>query len=355
MSGAIMDPSSRLRARAIFEKLAEVDNRLSLDKAPEFLHLMFGNSWDNASDDEKEASLASFKAADKDGTGLPFVAILRVLAASLDADFVAKIREQFAKLDLNGDGFATMEEIMAYFKGQGINMDAKNVQHFIKSFDRDGDGRINMEEFIENVMVSPLATAVGGSLTQAIERAFVEVEEDAALQDVRRELLEEFEMFEDAGHMTRDNAKSVLGAQGVTLSDEDFDKAWTKVFRGGKVEDTIDREQWLFLGIQAFTVSGGINQSDSAFQEARRAFSIFDTDNNGFVEGAELESVLLREVDIADNSATEHRQKEVKELVKAMDTDGNGQIDLSEFVLFCMNATTARIKKTGAVDDRMEM
>lgn len=39
-----------------------------------------------------------------------------------------------------------------------------------------------------------------------------------------------------------------------------------------------------------------------------------------------------------------------------MDMNGDGKVSLAEFVLFCMNSSTARVSRTGnAVDDRMEM
>lgn len=210
----------------------------------------------------------------------------------------------------DNDGYATVEEVTEHLKEQGIDVNAKNVQAFIQRFDKDKDGKIKLEEFVDEILVSPLANAVGASLTAAIERAFVEVEEDVALQDVRRELLEEFEMFAEGDRMSRANVERVLRAQGVDLTDEEMGEICTKA----KVDDSgVDRDTWLFVAIQAFlkTRGGGI-QGDSAFREAKRAFSIFDINDDGFVVASELEHILLQEVELGSSMAGDRKVEVTK-------------------------------------------
>ena len=41
-------------------------------------------------------------------------------------------------------------------------------------FDANKDGKIDLDEFVDNIMTSPVVLAVGVPLTSAIERAFIE-------------------------------------------------------------------------------------------------------------------------------------------------------------------------------------
>ena len=80
-----------------------------------------------------------------------------------DAEVIAQAREQalntareaFAKLDVNGDGTVTREELrgLASVSTDGLAADAAQIEakleEFIATFDADGDGKVQLNEWLE--------------------------------------------------------------------------------------------------------------------------------------------------------------------------------------------------------------
>jgi len=186
-------------------------------------------------------------------------------------------------------------------------------------------------------------------LTSAIERAFIEVGEDYALQDVRRELIEEFDMFSDhARRMKVEDAERVLQAQGIALTPEQMRDMLSKA--GVDASKGLTQDDWLYVAIEAFLLTDGGIRGDSAFREAKRAFSIFDLNDDGFIRIEELEKVLMKEMS-AENSHRDTRREEISSLVQSMDRNKDNKISLAEFVLFCV--TKNSMERAHTVDERM--
>ena len=80
-----------------------------------------------------------------------------------DAEVIAQAREQalatareaFAKLDSNGDGTVTKEELrgLASTSTDGLGADAATIEskldEFVATFDADGDGKVQLNEWLE--------------------------------------------------------------------------------------------------------------------------------------------------------------------------------------------------------------
>ena len=60
-------------------------------------------------------------------------------------------------------------------------------------------------------------------------------------------------------------------------------------------------------------------------EEIIKAFSIFDKDNTGFISAAELRHIL-------SNLDEKIDEQEINQIINLSDTDGDGQINYSEFV-----------------------
>ncbi|XP_063428906.1 calmodulin-like [Mytilus trossulus] len=60
-------------------------------------------------------------------------------------------------------------------------------------------------------------------------------------------------------------------------------------------------------------------------EELREAFRVFDKDGNGFISAAELRHVMT-------NLGEKLTDGEVDEMIREADTDGDGQVNYSEFV-----------------------
>merc|ERR1711976_383390 len=55
---------------------------------------------------------------------------------------------RFEELDINGDGFLTMEEMKAVFEAEGEKWDTEDEEIF-QQVDENGDGKISIKEWIE--------------------------------------------------------------------------------------------------------------------------------------------------------------------------------------------------------------
>lgn len=60
------------------------------------------------------------------------------------------IAEAFSQLDINGDGFVDHEELCIYLRNTGLSDDECDVraQQLIQTMDKDGDGKIDLKEWI---------------------------------------------------------------------------------------------------------------------------------------------------------------------------------------------------------------
>jgi hypothetical protein len=61
-------------------------------------------------------------------------------------------------------------------------MTKDQAMKFVKKFDVNGDGAINVDEFLDMIVASPLSAGIGNSMASVLARAFIQVEEDENLQ-----------------------------------------------------------------------------------------------------------------------------------------------------------------------------
>merc|ERR1712215_232852 len=68
---------------------------------------------------------------------------------NLTEEDVAQIKAQFSTLDQNGDGMITVAEVRQALNKAGQDYTVKDVQKRVKKADRNGDGRVVWQEFLE--------------------------------------------------------------------------------------------------------------------------------------------------------------------------------------------------------------
>ena len=67
----------------------------------------------------------------------------------------SELRDAFARFDANGDGFLSYNELVGIFTrpGGGNPMTDADARAFVERHDKNGDGRLDLEEFADALVV----------------------------------------------------------------------------------------------------------------------------------------------------------------------------------------------------------
>lgn len=74
----------------------------------------------------------------------------------LDANIARRVRAQFEVLDSSGDGFLDKGELKELFTRLDLTLDAKDIDRLLADVDKDGDGQISIDEFLEGIFNKPV-------------------------------------------------------------------------------------------------------------------------------------------------------------------------------------------------------
>merc|ERR1711936_157923 len=101
---------------------------------------------------------------------------------NLSDEDVAQIKAQFSTLDQNGDGMITVAEMRQALNKAGQDYTVKDVQKMVKKADKNGDGRVVWQEFLE-LMAEHFHKDAGSEGIKRVERKEASAEEyDEAMQ-----------------------------------------------------------------------------------------------------------------------------------------------------------------------------
>ncbi|KAI3462755.1 hypothetical protein Pfo_019418 [Paulownia fortunei] len=134
--------------KMVFHKFdSNGDGKISLDEYKKALKVLGGVT-------TKGEAAQVFRAADNDGDGfIDFEEFSKV--CSTDGGVKSsEIQAAFRVFDGNGDGKISSEELMEVLRRMGERCSLEGCKKMIRQVDRDGDGLIDMDEFMNMMIMS---------------------------------------------------------------------------------------------------------------------------------------------------------------------------------------------------------
>merc|ERR1719187_532067 len=269
---------------------------------------------------------AIFSLGDSDGDGevslQEFVALMSPSASEilgkLRSTFksIQDVKTTFKRIDTDNDGLLSKQEMLS---SSGSKYDQEEVNAIFALGDVNGDGALDMGEFIG--LMYPSATEVISKLSSSFKN----------IDDVKSA----FKMLDADGDGS--NTRQEMGASGHKFSQEQIES----IFALGDVNDdgAIDLDE--FIGVMcpsAETVIARISSQFNNINDVKKAFLKIDVDKDGKISRSEMAK------------CGKFNNQEVDAIFILGDVNGDGEIDLEEFIgLMCPSATAAVAMMTKAV------
>jgi len=274
---------------------------------------------------------AIFSLGDTDGDGEVSLQEFVELMSPSSSEVLAKLRKNFRnigdvkatfkKIDTDNDGLLSKQEMLS---SSGCKYDSEEVNAIFILGDVNGDGQLDMGEFIG--LMFPPATEVISKLSTSF-RNIDDVKAAFKLLDI-----------DGDGSITRQE----MASSGHKFSQEQIEA----IFALGDVNDdgAIDLDE--FIGVMcpsAETVISRVTQKYNNINEVKKAFMSIDIDHDGKISRQEM------------SGCGKYNSQEVDAIFILGDVNGDGDIDLEEFIgLMCPTAADAISKMTKAVRNMSE-
>jgi Ca2+-binding EF-hand superfamily protein len=261
---------------------------------------------------------AIFSLGDVDGDGEitleEFVALMKPSAAQvlqkLSKNFknLSDVKEAFKKIDTNHDGLLSKQEMLS---SAGNRFDAEEIDAIFQLGDVNGDGEIDMSEFISIMFPS------------AVEVALQVSSNFRTLDDVKAA----FKLLDKDGD-------GMISRQEMASSGHRFNSAQVEAIFGlGDINDDgfIDLNEFISVMCpSAMTVVSRLRGKYKNINEVKKTFLALDTNRDG----------VLSKREIAESG--KFNNQEVEAIFILGDLNQDGEIDLEEFVgLMCPTAAMA--------------
>ncbi|KAL5204698.1 hypothetical protein ABZP36_009569 [Zizania latifolia] len=133
-----------------------------------------------------------------------------------------------------------------------------------------------------------------------------------------------FSLFDknNNGYISREELGTVLTRLGMSPSQQDLQDMIVAVDEDGN--GTIEFHEFLAI------MKKNLSNNDDDEEELKKAFRVFDKDDNGFISHNELRMVMA-------SLGEEMTEDEIDEMMRTADTNNDGQVDYEEFKRVMMN------------------
>ena len=265
-----------------------------------------------------------------DSTSCPECGVLFVADDVVDilrkwvADTGINIRKLFDRFDDNNDGTIDSSELREGLLSLNLaDLPPSQVDRLVAQIDADGNGLIDLDEF-DTILSGTEAESADSTIeasedsdtTEEVEEeseAEVPEEDDGAQEEVAQPTVEEEELVEDI-----DDEDFDLEDDDAEVNEEANDEvAATVSDTDDAVSDEMEEEVHPLAALAALM--------DEHEVSAQRMFNELDVDGNGSISLEELRTTLEK------NYSDELDLDDVNALMDAVDDDGDGMIDITEF------------------------
>merc|ERR1719436_1459115 len=225
---------------------------------------------------------------------------------------VEDVKAAFFRFDKNNDGSIDKSELKMMLAATGKSPSDNEVNELFKKGDIDGDGNIDLQEFI--FLMFPAATATLNKLQKSFK----------SLNEIKA-AFRKFDVDGD-GHITRLELKNVM----PKFSDEEVDQ----IFSLGDMDKSGGIDYQEFIGLMMPTSTAVIKKLSANFRsvaDIKSAFKKFDVDGDGQITRTELKNGMkCSDADI--------------DVVFALgDLDGDGEINIGEFIRVMSPSTSSAL------------
>eukprot|EP00163_Fabomonas_tropica_P032268 TRINITY_DN800_c0_g4_i1.p1 TRINITY_DN800_c0_g4~~TRINITY_DN800_c0_g4_i1.p1 ORF type:complete len:1244 (-),score=362.25 TRINITY_DN800_c0_g4_i1:154-3567(-) len=318
------------------KQLAMVFKKLDKDKSGylspnELKAFMLGLS-DSFTDDQIEFI---FSVADEDGDGrISLNEFTKLIAANAlgsrieDGSNVREIRAAFDMLDRDGNGFLTPNEVQVFMQGiMTAFFDPQDVLDFILENDENGDGMIDFDEFQKLMTAAKSARSLEAFNLRQIKKKFKKLDSDGngtlSPSEIRVFLTN---MHADGQPPPTADTVNTL----IKMADADGD-------------GNIDFREFVKL-LESMQVAREIDTFDTSM--LRRRFKLLDRSGDGYLQADEVK-VFMQCLNPNVKAAAAIDSASVNNMLKSMDTDGDGQISIDEFLRAMKKIQAANAKGKG--------
>ena len=255
--------------------------------------------------------------------GVTFVAdnVIEVLSNWLTATGLST-RDLFVKFDANGDGKITSEEFRNGLLSLKLaDLPPSQIERLVKAIDEDGDGIIDLEELSntfgepDNKPLKEIAAETEKSAVKEDDTEEDELNEETDEEDSVDISAEESDESADEGE-SDESADEEEADESAEEEESDESAEEEEDDPGEEVNDDGEDDEFMRFG-KAIVAEG---------DTIREVFERLDTNEDGLIDGPELQSGL------ADILGEKIVPEDVHAILKTIDKDEDGNVDAMEII-----------------------
>jgi len=255
------------------------------------------------------------------------------------------IEEAFDRFDTDGDKYIEYEEFMNTLQELDVGLSDQQIYELMRSVDVNNDSKIDFQEFAERFQVvfdqmanhglmhlddatleilNRIGTAMYSKF-ENLEITFENFDTDKSGDISFDEFIQGLETLELNPKISPEDARSVLQHIDIDSSGQIDYKEFVKAF---KITDSQSNNAQNTSSWQQSVLQQVANVLFQHRIHLRSAFRMFDMDNSGTITAEEFQKSLATINTLLDSPLTEDQ---IDELLKALDTDGDGTLSYKEF------------------------